>query len=106
MLSVKVVEEICQLLAEDQLSQRAIASKLSVSRGAVQAIASGRRGVYGRETVHDVDSTAPDGQPPRRCPTCGGMVRMPCLLCEARAYRRRMRGNLHTNSAHSLRSVA
>ncbi|MAT68487.1 MAG: hypothetical protein CMJ58_03090 [Planctomycetaceae bacterium] len=93
MLSVKVVEEICRLLAEGELSQRAIAKRLSVSRGVIGAIASGKRGIYGRETPRAADPTDWDGQPPQRCPTCGGMVRMPCLLCEARAYRRRQRRN-------------
>lgn len=91
MLSLKVVEEIVRLLAEGELSQRGIARRLSVSRGVVHAIASGKRGTHGRESPRGSDPANWCGGPPQRCPACGGLVRMPCLLCQARAYRRRLR---------------
>ncbi len=84
-----VVEEIRRLLDEAELSQRKIADKLGVSRGTVGAISNGQRGIYGRE--HDPHE--PDlcnlNLPPERCPGCGGMVYVPCLLCRARRYAKR-----------------
>jgi len=49
MLPLVVVQEVRRLLDERELSQRKIASKLKISRGTIGAIASGRRGMYGRE---------------------------------------------------------
>jgi transcriptional regulator with XRE-family HTH domain len=91
MLPLKCVEEIRRLLDEGELSQRKIATRLGVSRGTVGAIASGRRGLYGRES----DSESPDADlellPAERCPRCGGRVHMPCLLCRTRDYEARQR---------------
>jgi hypothetical protein len=81
-----VVEEIRHLLDEGAISQRKIARHLGVSRGTVNAIAQGKRpdGMGRRDEAEDFLS--PVG-PPRRCPGCGGMVLMPCLLCHVRAMR-------------------
>ena len=90
MLAPAIVAEIRRLLGEGRLSQRAIARHLGVSRGIVHAIANGKR----RERV------APGRLPPRllvdegpweRCPGCGGIVQMPCLLCRMRAMRQQRR---------------
>jgi len=80
------VAEIRRLLAEGE-SQRKIAAQIGVSRGTVGAIALGRRPDREdrRQTVPG-DAAVPHG-PPRRCPGCGGMVLMPCLLCRVRALR-------------------
>ncbi len=89
MLPIAVVREIERLLQEGQHSQRKIATHLQVSRGSVGAIASGRRGIYGKEPEpDDVIPLASQG-PPERCPRCGFRVIMPCLVCEARHYRSR-----------------
>jgi hypothetical protein len=88
MLSAALVLEIRRLLDEGRLSQRAIARKLSVSRGTVGNIASGRRGLHGG----DEDREQIGDEPPavaRRCGGCGGLVYEPCLLCRAREFRRR-----------------
>jgi len=55
MLALAVVEEIERLLQEGTLSQRKIARRLNVSRGTVAAIASGQRGLYGREAESEED---------------------------------------------------
>ena len=89
MLSLALVQEVRRLLDEGELSQRKIAKKLGVSRGTVGAIASGRRGLYGREPDEEDDSLCCIEVPPERCPSCGGMVYMPCVLCRAREYRSR-----------------
>jgi len=89
MLPLALVEEIRRLLDEGQLSHRKIAAKLDVSRGTVGAIASGCRGIYGREPDPDDSPLACLDQTPERCPHCGAMVYKPCVLCNARAYRKR-----------------
>jgi hypothetical protein len=86
MLSTTLVHEIDRLLQEGELSHRKIAARLSVSRGTIAAIASGRRGLYGREPDDDGRSRASTA-PAARCPECGFRVYMPCLICEARQLR-------------------
>ncbi|MEM6797965.1 MAG: helix-turn-helix domain-containing protein [Planctomycetota bacterium] len=87
MLALSVVKEICRLLEEENLSQRKIAKKLGVSRGTVSALATGRRGVHGREPNEEADE--PVG-PPARCGSCGMLVVMPCVYCRAVEYRDRL----------------
>ena len=82
MLTLKVVLEVRRLLDEENSSHREIARRLGISRGTVAAIAHGRRGVHGRE---EPPADVKESAPPARCPTCGGMVRMPCLVCYLRA---------------------
>ncbi len=89
MLSLALVEEIRRLLVEGQLSHRKIAAKLSVSRGTVGAIASGRRGMFGHEPDADGLSLNSQSALAERCPTCGARVYKPCLLCRSREYKRR-----------------
>jgi DNA-binding XRE family transcriptional regulator len=86
MLPLAVVEEIRRLLDEGTLSQRKIAAKLGISRGTVGAIASGKRGLYGREPDPDEPELTALDTPPERCRGCGAMVHMPCLLCRTRRY--------------------
>ena len=85
MLPLKQVEEVRRLLDTGGLSQRKIAAKLAVSRGTVNAIASGKRGLYGRES-DPLDNLNSSGSPPERCPGCGALVFMPCVLCKTREY--------------------
>ncbi len=87
MLSLTMVLEIRRLLDEGELSQRAIAEKLNVSRGVVGAMASGRRGLFGRDESAPARHAINPGALPVRCPDCGGLVYLPCVLCAARAYR-------------------
>ncbi len=91
MLALSVVEEIARLLDEGRLSQRKIAAQLGVSRGTVGAIASGRRGIYGKEPHADAPDPLDALTPPDRCPRCGYFVSMPCLVCRTRQYRERQR---------------
>jgi hypothetical protein len=86
MLAQAIVEQIRLLLREGTLSQRKIAKRLGVSRGTVNAIAQGKRTDYpgGPDALGDF---VPAAGPPRRCPSCGGMVFMPCLLCHVRSMR-------------------
>lgn len=86
MLNRYVIDQVKTLLAQGELSQREIARRLKISRGTVNAIANGRRR----------DRPEPDPNediglfvgPPRRCRDCGGMVYMPCLLCQVRRLKR------------------
>ena len=82
MLAPAVVEKIRQFLAGGELSQRKIAQRLGVSRGTVLAIARGRRADDSR-SPSAAGFFDPNG-PVERCRGCGGMVKMPCLLCHIR----------------------
>lgn len=84
MLTLEIVAEIKRLLDNGSHSQRKIAAMLRVSRGTVQAIASGKRGLHGREPTAELQAL--DAQP-TRCPGCGARVYLPCVLCRAREYR-------------------
>lgn len=89
MLALSVVQEIDRLLQEGELSQRKIAARLGVSRGTVGAIASGRRGLYGKDPHDNHREPLPPQSPPRRCKRCGYYVHMPCLICRSRDYQER-----------------
>lgn len=80
MLSNTLVEEIRRLLAEGKLSQREISKQLQVSRGTITSVSMNRR----REREPRDDDTEVDHGPPARCPSCGGLVYMPCRLCRVR----------------------
>jgi len=88
MLPLSKVKEVRRLLDDGELSQRKIAKLLDVSRGVVGAIASGRRGIYGKEPpIDDLSGLPTEDLKPVRCPDCGGWVYMPCALCRARKFR-------------------
>ena len=88
MLASGLVAEVRRLLEEGRLSQRNIARSMGVSRGTVNAIARGIRPDYEtRRRELPSDLVSPSG-PLRRCPGCGGLVQMPCLLCHVRAMKR------------------
>jgi transcriptional regulator with XRE-family HTH domain len=86
MLATKTVAEIRRLLAERTHSQREIARLTGVSRGSVGAVALGRRR-DGDERLAARDEVIEPLGPPVRCPGCGGLVYLPCVLCRARSYR-------------------
>ena len=89
MLAKSLIEEIDRLLKQGKLSQRKIAAQLRVSRGTVSAIASGRRGLYGREASDDEPFPLGPQSPPERCPRCGYRVYMPCQICSSRDFQER-----------------
>jgi len=86
MLPLVVVQEVRRLLDERELSQRKIANKLRISRGTIGAIASGRRGMYGREPDLERPTLCCLELPAERCRGCGATVYKPCVLCSARKY--------------------
>ena len=91
MLPMDLVLEIQRLLEETELSRRAIARQLGVSRGVVNDIAAGRRALVGAQP-RDGDAWNPRRDVlPSRCSQCGGKVFMPCHLCRTRAVMRRER---------------
>lgn len=98
MLPPTLVHEVRVLLAQGRLSQRTIARQLGVSRGAVKAISLGKRAGAARRGAHPADA-ATDADPLERCPGCGGMVKMPCLLCHARWMRETRRHAADSDSA-------
>lgn len=88
MLASALVEQVQRLLDENVLSQRKIARSLDVSRGTVARIAAGQRPDYDALQRARQSQTSPlPAGPLERCPGCGGMVFMPCLLCRVEAIR-------------------
>ncbi len=85
-----VILQIRSLLDEGELSHRAIAEKLGVSRGVVNNIAGGRRGLRSLKDDRVRQSREHFQSLPKRCRCCGGLVFGPCLLCRARDYQRRI----------------
>jgi Helix-turn-helix len=85
MVVFEKVLEVKRLLDEGGLSRRAIAQATGVSRGTVNAIANGDRGLYGAEPMDG--PLRPQSASASRCPECGGLVYLPCVLCEARRHR-------------------
>ena len=83
MIAPLVVREIRRLLTESRLSQRMVARITGVSRGTIGRIANGSRPDY-PECNEAAEWPEPCG-PPQRCPSCGGMVYMPCRLCALRS---------------------
>ncbi len=88
MLPIALVNEIDTLIHEGTLSHRKIAARLGVSRGVVNAIANGRRGLYGQDPFAKYTPVA-HTSPPTRCPTCGYRVYLPCLVCRTREHQQR-----------------
>lgn len=85
MLQKVKVMEVKRLLDEGHLSRRAIAEEVGISRGSVNAIANGERGLHGA-TADDCVEIPFRSTVATRCHGCGGLVYMPCVLCEARHF--------------------
>ncbi len=86
MIALALVKETERLLAEGSLSQRKIAATVGISRATVSAIASGKRRDYEARLLARAGEFEPLG-PLGRCPTCGGMVHMPCRSCRIETMR-------------------
>ncbi|WP_197528854.1 winged helix-turn-helix transcriptional regulator [Aeoliella mucimassa] len=80
-----MINEIRMLLAEEKLSQRQIATRLGVSRGTVNNLATALQTTRTQRSEVDHSGVQRIG----RCPHCGARVQLPCVACQARAYRRR-----------------
>ncbi len=88
MLAPWVVAEVQRLHAEGRLSRRAIARRMGVSRGSVDAIVRGRRALGPEDHSRGEEEVEPGSGPLQRCGGCGGLVRAPCLVCRLRAVGR------------------
>jgi hypothetical protein len=88
MIATSVVSEVRRMLREGRLSQRQIALSIGVSRGTVNDIALGRRRDRSADDGPWDDGFIPPTGKPVRCPGCGGLAQMPCLLCYIRVKRR------------------
>lgn len=94
MITTDIIDEVRRMLREGRLSQRKIAERTGVSRGTVNAVASGKRVDYSNRPTRKSDFTPPRGLP-TRCPSCGGLVRMPCLVCYLRGRIKSERARCH-----------
>ncbi len=83
MLAPALVAEVRRLLAEGKHAQRTIARMVGVSRTTVSEIALGRRPEYAGRPEEYAPGCESAG-PPQWCAGCGGMVYLPCRLCDAR----------------------
>ena len=106
MIAPEVVDQIKRLLDEGSLSQRSIARQVGVSRGTVHSIARGKRPDYNARRREKEDEIAAPSGPWGRCPTCGGMVQMPCLACRVRALREEHRRSVGGTGRLSARESA
>ncbi len=84
MIATALIDEVRRMLREEFLSQRKIATVLGVSRWTVNAVALGRRPEHRDHSSRDENGFTPPSGRHVRCPGCGGLVQMPCLLCYIR----------------------
>ncbi len=91
MISGETVHEIKRLLASGTLSQREIAQLVGVGRTSVSSVASGQWDHRLGPSVADDECLPHQLVPAVRCPTCGGRVHPPCLLCHVRKLQERKR---------------
>ena len=81
MIAPSTIREIERLLDEEHHSRRKIAELSGVARSTVTAVANGER------QADDYLDKIPAHRKPgeiRKCPSCSGLVRMPCRLCQTR----------------------
>ena len=106
MIASEKVEQIERLLREGRLSQREIAQRTGISRGSVNAIALGRRLVESDRCRPSSHAFTPPQGNPARCPSCGGMVQMPCLACYVRSRHGRGQKMPRPCSRHGRGTIA
>ena len=80
MIAEAKIREAELMLARGKMSQREIAKRTGLSRGTISSIAGGTRKIQVK-TVDPNMPPEPEDGPPVRCPGCGAMVQMPCVLC-------------------------
>jgi hypothetical protein len=100
MLSAALIHEIDCLLKESELSHRKIAARLGVSRGIVNAIANGRRGLHGKEPLGEERRSLAPASSAERCSHCGYRVYPPCLICHAREHKDGSHGKTNSECAN------
>jgi transcriptional regulator with XRE-family HTH domain len=107
MIEPAKIKEVERLLATSQYSQRKIAKLTGVSRAIISDIATGKRPDYEARRAARKEMEKGFGGPPRRCPTCGALVYMPCQLCRVREiseHRRvvmRLRNSQHQEESNT-----
>jgi hypothetical protein len=91
MISNDTVYQIKRLLALGTLSQREIAQRTGVGRTSVSSVASGQWDDRLAPSDSDDEWLPHQMLPAVRCPTCGGRVHPPCLLCHVRTLQEKKR---------------
>jgi hypothetical protein len=95
MIEPAKIKEVERLLAIGQYSQRKIAKLTGVSRAIISDVAMGKRPDYEARRAAKKELEKGFGGPPRRCPTCGYLVYMPCQLCRVREIAEHRRIVMH-----------
>lgn len=87
---VRDVIAIRNLIERGGMAQSEIAKVVGVSQGTVSRIATGRRSPEASGLPKKPQgSNVPRRGKPQRCPTCRGMVFMPCVLCAVAEFNQR-----------------
>jgi hypothetical protein len=84
MLARYLEELVWHLRFEEKLSYRQIARRLCVNRKTIARITRGKRFDPLPELSDPDDGIDAPQVPPKRCPTCGGLIYPPCRLCQTR----------------------
>jgi len=103
MLALGLVNEIKRLIETKGLSQRQIAKRLGISRGTVSDVAKGRRRTHTKNADADRSVFSNESEL-TRCPSCGGKVYMPCLLCQIRSLKQQQRATGEPRQPSQLRA--
>ena len=80
MLQEELVRKIRELLLAGEYSQRAISRMTGASRVVIHRIATGKRKERQERPKEEWEEDW-SGKPYERCPSCGCLVRLPCLAC-------------------------
>lgn len=82
----EIIDRVEQFLREG-LSQREVARQTGTSLGTVSRVATGQRKRLGAQRRRREEESTERCGPVRRCPGCGYLVELPCLVCQARIAR-------------------
>jgi hypothetical protein len=108
MIALTKYHETERLLALGTHSQRKIAMMVGISRATVGAIAAGKYHDRLERERARAQEYRPSG-PLARCPGCGGMVLMPCLVCRVRSMKQQEQAVLRVRRRrareHALRRL-
>lgn len=83
MITLEKIEAVKKAIASGK-SSRKIAMELGISRTSVYNVQRGLCRIQRPPKEPSPQAYFDENAPYTRCPTCGGLVKMPCLLCRIR----------------------